>query len=241
MKKTSALKSRQLLSLVSALLLPFVFGGCSRKPPPGPIVQETERVIVPIAQETERVILTLIKPGGNTLIHQDDAAIKVAMQRSVAANRINSIEDISLAGSDVPVEEILRAAKRKWSLPDEIAGELTRIAKDVDPSDTIDFGAAVVEAHCGGLKQELETEKPSTAMDYTVHFAIAIVKSRVPTPRGKGHQIGEDLVKVAAYLRARTENDEAARRAYIKGACKIPRSGSVLICGLSSLTLAFCS
>lgn len=220
MKKTSALKSRQLLSLVSALMFPFVFGGCGKKPPPGPIA-ETERVILPIAQETERVILTLIKPRGNTLIHQDDAAIKVAMQRSEAANRINSIHDISRAGSDVPVEEILRSAKRKWSLREKIDGELTRIAKNVDPSDAIDFGAAVVEAHCGGLKQELETGEPSTAMDYTVHFAIAILKSRIPTPQGKGYQIGEDLVKIATYVRDQSE-DEAAHRAYIKGACKIP-------------------
>ncbi len=146
-----------------------------------------------------------------------------AIKKAMTLKGIKSADDLVRAGKPVPVKEILQAAQRKWSLRNKISGELYRIASNIDPSQPLAFGAAVVEAHCSGLKRELATGEPFTARDYAIYLAIELAENQIPTPPDK--QIGEaakNLVEVARGLYALTRDDEAARRAYIKEMCKIP-------------------
>jgi len=203
------MKLRQLPSLLLVMALLFAFSGCKKKPTPA---------------EIDKVADILRGMEINGLRHQDDDALKATIERMVeTSNSIKSVDDLARAGRGVPVKEILEAAPREQTLRDKIGGELNHLASKIDPPHSIDFGAAVVEAHCDGLKQKLATGRPSTAWDYTIHFAWALAKSGIPNPSDK--QIGEaveNLAKIENELYALTLNDEAGRRAYVKAICRIP-------------------
>jgi len=200
------------------MTLLFVLGGCRGTKPPS-------SKVAPVAEETiTKVVAILRGPGDDALVHQEGAALKATIARMAeTSNGIKSVDDLARAGRRVSVEEILQAAQRERSLQDKISGELTRIAKNVDPSQPIDFGAAVVEAHCGGLKHELTTGKPPTVSDYTIYFVLELAESQIPTPPSKQiREVADSLIMVANDLYALTMKDEAARLAYVKEMCKIP-------------------
>jgi hypothetical protein len=192
------------------MALLFVFDGCQKKPPPPPSI--------------DRVAAILRRMAINDLRHQDEVALKATIERMVeTSKRIKSAADLERVGSGVSSREILDAAPRVQSLRNKFSGELNHLASNTDPSHSIDLGAAVVEAHCAGLKKRLATGKPSTAQDYAVYFVWDLVMSGIPEPSDK--QIGEmvqNLARIEMELYVLTLNDEAGRRAYVKAMCRIP-------------------
>ncbi len=169
--------------------------------------------------------------GEDVLRSSGDDALRSANSatlREIIAGRVRSASGLqseaalARVGEPVSISALRNATGSARSLRAEFDPKLDNADVLGGVGKAIDLGGAVVQAHCSGLKKELDTGVPTTTGDYLIYLGWAVLEAKLPTPPGKQLQgTAENLVKIQREVRSRTSHDEATRRAYIKERCAI--------------------
>lgn len=174
-------------------------------------------------RQTGRQILQFLRTYGDDSVKvMDDVALDQQAARSVqAAQRIQSVDDLARIGGTTYHSELDATRSHIRPLVDDMTVDIRRLADESGayPSDVF---PVLQDAHCKGLKKEIETGQSASEFDYLVFLFVAGIESQLPQPpleQLKEHV--DDLLNLAKLVRDMVGNDEVAYRAYIAEACNL--------------------